>query len=91
MYNYFNEETANGDTREVIEKRKGKGDHSASCSVYVLLAYDYLREKIYGNTDDEFTYSMLSATLTPEKTDILKEHNLDSVKSTSDTAINPYA
>ena len=86
-----NEETANGDTREVIEKRKGKGDHSASCSVYVLLAYDYLREKIYGNTDDEFTYSMLSANLTPEKTDILKEHNLDSVKGTSDTAINPYA
>lgn len=66
-----NEEQPNGDTRQVIEKLRGQGDHSASAMVYCLQGLDYIRKRDY-DTGVKFTYDMLSTSVAPEQTDINK-------------------
>lgn len=67
-----NEELANGDTRQVIEKLRGRGDHSASATVYCLQAVDYIRKRDF-ESSIKFDYEMLSSDLKPEQTDIQKQ------------------
>lgn len=66
-----NEELPNGDTRQVIEKLGGKGDHSASAMVYCLQGMDYIRKRDYED-GTPFSYNILSSSLEPEQTDIKK-------------------
>lgn len=72
-----NEELPNGDTRQVIEKRGGRGDHSASAMVYCIQAVDYIRKRDY-EAGTLFEFEMLSSDVAePEKTDLQKELNLE--------------
>lgn len=80
------EERPNGDSRQVIEKLGGRGDHSASAMVYCLQAIDFIRKRDY-ESGTPFDYEMLSNNqVEPEKTEIQKHINdldLSSLKGTS--------
>jgi DNA-directed RNA polymerase subunit RPC12/RpoP len=69
-----NEELPNGDTRQIIEKLNGKGDHSASAMVYCIQAMDYIRKRDY-ESSILFDFDMLSDNVQPEKTELQK--NID--------------
>lgn len=68
-----NEEQANGDTRQVIEKLNNKADHSASAMVYCIQAMDYIHKRDYlGSTDFNFEFMTPSNNIQPEQTELQK-------------------
>lgn len=75
-----NEELPNGDTRQIIEKLGGRGDHSASSMVYCVQALDFIRKRDY-ESGTQFSFEMLSTSLDPEQTDIQKEYEINNKNS----------
>lgn len=74
-----NEEQANGDTRQVIEKLNGRPDHSASAMVYCLQGADLIRKRDF-ETGTPLSFNMLTPDmpdLSVEQTDIQKEFNTE--------------